>query len=45
MVSGSCFLKVQKRRGYLFKRGQNFDVGKRLVWSAYVWRTVTATFF
>ena len=30
---------------YLFKTRLNIAVGKMLVWSAYVWRTATATFF
>ena len=38
-------LKEYKSQGYLFKTGQNFVVGKTLVWSANVWRTATATFF
>ena len=37
-------LKDNKSQGYLFKTGQNFVVGKTLVWSTYAWRTATAAF-
>ena len=38
-------VKEEKSHGHLFKTGQNFGVGKTLVWLAYLWRTATATFF
>ena len=38
------FLK-SKKIGYLLKTGQNFAVGRTLVWSAYVWRIAASTFF
>ena len=39
------FLKEQNSQSYLFQTEQNFAAHKTLGWSAYVWRTATATFF
>ena len=39
----SLFL-LKSQKGYLFKTGQNFAVGKTRVWSAHVWPTAAATF-
>ena len=44
-VTNELKSQEQKSQGYLFKTGQNFAVVKTLVWSAYVRRTTTATFF
>ena len=42
---GGFSLIERKIQYYLFKTGKNFVDVKTLVWSAYVWRTTTATFF
>ena len=39
----SFSLEEQKSQGYLFTTGQNVAARKTLVWSAYVWRIITAT--
>ena len=41
----SIFLLKGKSQGYLFNTGQSFAAHKTLVWSAYIWRRATATFF
>ena len=41
----SFCLEEEKSQSYLFQTGQNFAAHKMLVWSTYVWRTATASFF